>query len=103
MPEYRTPEEEQASAEHDARIRKVLDRAIGDGVSCRLAMRMGEPPEVVERWVNTLWNGLRESLSDDRPDVAGLKQEDRLAAIVMLLRDRMDEEARAILQEVADA
>lgn len=101
--DYRTPEEQQATTEHDARVRQVLDQALADGVSCRMAILLGEPPEVVEHWVNAIWNGLRVGLSDSQPDRAGLIQEDRLCAIVLLLEDRMDEHARAILAEVADA
>lgn len=98
--DYRTPDEQQATADHNAHVQKVLDQALSDGVSCRLAILMGAPAEVVEHWTDAIWDGLREGLSDDRPDRAGLVQEDRLCAIVLLLEDRMDEQAQAILAEV---
>ncbi len=96
-PEYRTPEEEQAQAEHDARVRAVLDKAVHDGASLKVAMILGESPEVVERWVCTLWDGLRDALSDDRPNLGSLRLEDRLTAIVLLLDDRVTAEAIDIL------
>jgi len=98
MTEYRTPDEDRAQKEHDARVKAVLDKAVHDGASCKVAMTLGEPPEVVERWVNTIWDGLRDALSDDRPDLAGsLRQEDRLTAITLLLDERMTAEHDAIL------
>lgn len=50
-------------------------------------------PDVVERWTNRLWDGLRDNLLDDRPDEAGIRVDDRLAAIVLLLEQRMSDEA----------
>jgi hypothetical protein len=105
MAEYRTPEEEQAQGQHDARVRAVLDKAVHDGASCMVAMTLGESPEVVERWIDAIWDGLREALSDDRPSLAGgsLRQEDRLAAIVLLLDERMTAEATAVLAGLRNA
>lgn len=100
--DYRTPDEQQATAEHDARVRRVLDQAVSDGVSCRLAILLGEPAEVVEHWTNAIWDGLRDGLSDDPGDHPSLIQEDRLCAIVLLLEGRMEEQARAILAAVAE-
>jgi len=99
MTEYRTPEEDRAQQEHDARVRAVLDKAVRDAAFCKVAITLGESPEVVERWVNILWDGLRDALSDDRPNIAGgrLRQEDRLAAIVLLLDERVTAEATTIL------
>lgn len=102
MTEYRRPDEEQAQTEHDAQVRQVLERAVHDGASLLVAMDLGEPTDVVECWVNALWNGLRDNLSDDRPDRAGLKTEDRLLAIAILLQDRMQAEADAVLRAVRD-
>jgi hypothetical protein len=98
--DYRTPEEERAQEEHEARIRAVLDRAVIDGGSLLAAMQLGEPAEVVEMWTNRLWNGLRDNLSDDRPGTETLLQEDRLAAIVLLLTDRIYAESESILRQV---
>lgn len=99
-PEYRTPEELQAQEQQHARVRAVLDRAVHDGASFKLAAMFGEPPEVAERWVNTLWDGLRDNLSDDRPDMAGLRQEDRLTAIALLLDERINAEVDSVLRSV---
>jgi hypothetical protein len=102
MTKYRRPEEDQAQDEHEAELRAVLDQAVHDGASLVVSMTLGEPPEVVERWVNAFWNGLRDNLSDDRPARAGLKQEDRLGAIALLLKHRVQEEVDAVLGSVRD-
>jgi hypothetical protein len=102
MNPYRRPDEWQSQHDHDARIRAVLDQAVADGASLLAAMDLGEEATVVERWVNALWNGLRDGLSDERQEVAGLLQEDRLAAIAMLLHDRMNAEAAELLDAVED-
>lgn len=78
MPEYRTPEEDRAQAAEDARIRAVLEDAVLDGASCLAAMALDEPADVVERWVDAVWDQLR----------AALTPEDRLRAIVLLLDER---------------
>jgi hypothetical protein len=102
MAEYRRPEEEQAQDEHGAEVREVLERAVHDGASLIVAMDLDEPSDVVDGWVDALWNGLRDNLSDERPARAGLRTEDRLAAIVMLLQDRMQAEADTILRSVRE-
>lgn len=99
---YRRPDEELAQSQHEAEVREVLDQAVHDGASCLTAMLLGEPVEVVNRWSDAVWNGLRDNLSDDRPGRAGLKMEDRLTAIVMLLQDRMRAEAASVLAAVKD-
>lgn len=103
MAKYRTPDEDRLQEEAEARIRDVLDQVVHNGASCKVAMILGEAPEVVERWVDALYDGLRASLSDDRPDQLGLRQEDRLAAIVLLLEERMTAEADAILRGMREA
>lgn len=100
MSEYRTPDEDRASAEQDARIQAAFNQAVTDGGSLMAAITLGEPAEVVEMWTNRLWNGLRDNLSDDRPPVGSLMQEDRLAAIVLLLTDRIHAESESILRQV---
>jgi hypothetical protein len=101
MPDYRTPEEEQAQQAHEKRVRAVLDRAVTDGISCSVAMTLGEPQQTVEMWTNRLWNGLRDGLCDQHPathyDGWEVPVEDRLAAIVLLLQDRIDKGATQIL------
>jgi hypothetical protein len=97
---YRRPDEEQAQSQHEAEVREVLDQAVHDGASCMTAMLLGEPADVVNRWSDAVWDGLRDNLSDDRPSRAGQKIEDRLTAIVMLLTDRMRAEAAEILAGV---
>jgi hypothetical protein len=54
----------------------------------------------VERWSDAVWDGLRANLTDDRPSRAGLKIDDRLTAIVLLLQDRMRAEAASVLAAV---
>lgn len=100
--DYRTPDEEHATAEHDARVQAVLDQAVHDGVSLRMAVILGEPAQVVEQWIDRLWDGLREGLSEEPGDHPTLIQEDRLRAIVLLLQDRMEAGARALLAEVTE-
>jgi hypothetical protein len=98
MNDYRTPEQRQAGAEQDARVRKVLDQAVRDGASCMVAIRLGEPRKVVERWNDASWNGLRDGLRDDATTHLSLRLgEDRLHAIVMLLGERMRAEADKLL------
>jgi hypothetical protein len=97
---YRTPEEDQHSAIHRARVQLVLDQAIKDGGSLLAAMDLGEPQEVVELWTDRLWGGLRDQLSDNRPGTKVgklMSDEDRLAAIVILLEAAMEEERNRIL------
>jgi hypothetical protein len=101
--EYRTPEEDQAQAAQKIRVRLVLDQAVQDGVSCKVAMLLGEPADVVEQWTNAIWNTLRDGLSDANPERGTLMIEDRLAAIVLLLEDRMEREANAVIRSVRDA
>ncbi len=100
MTEYRTPEQEQATREQDARIQAVLDQAVRDGGSLMAAIDLGEPQDVIELWTARLWDGLRSALSDDRPPIAGLRQDDRLTAIVLLLTDRITEEAASIIRQI---
>jgi hypothetical protein len=94
--ELRTPEENRHADEQDARIRAVLDQAVHDGASRKTAISLGEPAAVVETWVNALWNGLRDGLSDDHKHPT-LRVEDRLTAIVMLLEDRINAESGQLL------
>lgn len=100
MTEYRSPEQHRASLEQDARIQAAFKQAITDGGSLMAAIQLGEPADVVEMWIDRLYDGLRANLSDDRPPVADLLQEDRLAAIVLLLTDRIAAESRSILRQI---
>lgn len=102
MPEYRTPREVQAQTEHEAWIQSVLDQVVHDGASLKAAILLGEPADVVEHWIDILWDGLRGSLSDDHPDHDTMRREDRLHAIVLLLNQRMSDEADAILRGLRD-
>jgi hypothetical protein len=99
--DYRKPGEQRASDRQDARIRKVLDQAVHDGASCKAAMMLGESPDVVEQWVNKIWNGLRDGLAgeSEHPE---LRAEDTLAAIIGLLEERMSAEAQALIDPVED-
>jgi hypothetical protein len=69
--EYRTPEEDQAQAAQEVRVRMVLDQVIQNGVSCKVAMLLGEPADVVEQWTNAIWNTLRDGLFRRQPANAG--------------------------------
>lgn len=87
MPEYRTSEEDRAQLEREVQIRVVLDQAVTDGASLLAAMELAEAPDVVEMWIDRLWDGLRDSLDDEA----------RLEAIVLLLRDRIGAAGRQLL------
>lgn len=105
MSAYRTPDENLAQAAHRARIRLVLDRVIHDGAMCMVAMKIDESQDTVERWADAVWGVLRDELIDDRPDEAygtgrSLRVDDRLAAIVMLLEEPMQAEARRTLVDL---
>jgi hypothetical protein len=96
--EYRTPEEQWACEERDAHVTAVLEQAVHDGASCVVAIALGEPRDVVERWVDAFWDGLRDGLRDDETDHPSLRMgEDRLIAISILLADRMQAEADKLL------
>lgn len=101
MPEYRTPDEEQAQAAHEQRVQAVIEQAVADGVSCSIAITLGEPADVVELWTDRFWDGLRDRLSDDHPVPPGsnlMADEDRLTAVALLLRERIQAEAAQILR-----
>lgn len=93
MPEYRTPDEDRTQDATVARIRVVLDQAVLDGASCMVAMALGEPADVAERWIDATWNGLR----------AGLAGDDPLQAILLLLDERMRCAAVDILRPIEEA
>src|SRR4051812_40769188 len=99
MSEYRDPDEDVAQAAHEQRVQAVLDEAVRHGAMLQAAIVLGEPPDVVELWIDKFWNGLRDNLSDNRPDYGPrrLRQEDRLAAIKLLLVDRIAVAAEEIL------
>lgn len=101
MHEYRTPDERAETDAHNDRVRAVLNQAVRDGASLRIAIRLREPQEVVDYWIDRLWDGLRDNLSDDHP-AAMQRMEDRLSAIVLLLTDQIDEVADAALGELRD-
>lgn len=97
--ELRTPEENRFVDEQDARVRAVLDKAVHDGASYKLALHLGEPVDVVEWWVDAFWDGLRDALCDD-VEHPTLRTEDRLTAIALLLDERMTAEWRRIVDGV---
>ena len=90
MSDYRTPEEDREQVEQEARVRAALDQTVRDAAMLMVAMELGEPFDVVELWVDRTWDGLRDALDP----------EDRLTAILLLLNDRIDAEADAILRSV---
>lgn len=104
MPEYRTSAEWDAQTKQENRVRAVLDQAVRDGGSMLAAMALGEPQDVVELWVDRLWNGLRDNLSDHRPapnpELRDRPDEDRLCAIALLLTERMNAESDPLLREI---
>jgi vacuolar-type H+-ATPase subunit E/Vma4 len=93
MPEYRTPEEEAETAIRRARIQLAIDKAMQNAAAVLTAMTLEEPPQVVDLWVDKLWNDLRNRLSD----------EERLTAIVMLIQSAARDQAKAALKGLADA
>lgn len=101
MTEYRTSAEEQAQDAQDVHVRLVLDRAVQDAVSCNVAMMLGEPPEVVDRWVDTVWDNARCGLVDGY-QAAGLRMDDRLRAVFMLLQPQIDAEVNRIMDSIGD-
>jgi hypothetical protein len=102
--DYRSPEEDALQSEQRARIEASLDRAVQHGASCIIAIELGEDPAVVETWIDNVWNTLRGELLDDQPDVhhadLSIRVDDRLAAIIMLLEPRMNEQARQLLADI---
>lgn len=107
MAEYRTPEEDRALEEQATRIGRVLAEAVTDGASVLVAMTLGEPQGVIELWVDRLYDGLRDGLVDGLPQIEDCPllrpQEDRLAAIVLLLDGRIRTAAERVLCGVDDA
>lgn len=77
--DYMSPEQAARDAADRFEVRQILDQAAADGVSLVAAMQFGEPAEVVDMWVDRLWDGLRDNLDEER----------RLLALVMLLEPRM--------------
>lgn len=100
MSEYRTPDEDLVKARHEARVTTVLETAVHNAAMLKAAIAMAEPAEVVELWVDRFWNELRDNLSDERPDDGGMRIEDRLCAISLLLADRIAEAADDIMRTI---
>jgi hypothetical protein len=92
VPDYRTPEEWQRHDERRARVQVVIDAFVQDAASLRVAMRLGEPAEVVEAWVDRVWDVLRDNLDGEQ----------RLLAIVMLLEPVFEAECDSILRELRE-
>ena len=90
MGDYRTPDEQLVAAAHRARVQLVLDQALTDGTSLMVAIELDEPADVVERWIDRFWDGLRDQLTD----------EDRLVAIEILLYRRICKERDRVLAGV---
>lgn len=101
MSAYRTPDEDRAQTEHESRVQAVLDQATKDGTMLYAAMLLGEDQDVVEKWTDRLWDGLRDGLSDfHEPEIidgSRHDQEDRLTAIVMLLTPRISVAANLVV------
>lgn len=101
MSEHRTPDE---TTQRDDRIKAVLDQAVKDGGSLMAAVDLGESDEVIDMWVNRLYDGLRERLIDDVDDDQAaennLRGDERLRAIVLLLTDRINAECASIIRQI---
>jgi hypothetical protein len=93
--EHRTPEE---TDERDARIKAVLDQAVKDGGSLMAAIDLGEPVDVVNLWLDRLYDGLRKNLVDENDD--DICPDERLRAIVLLLTERIAAESTSILRQI---
>jgi hypothetical protein len=99
---YRTEAEIQASTAQEARVSAVLAQAVQDAVSGVLAVRLGESQAVVEHWVDAAWEGLRNGLPANNSSHPALCVDDRLAAVMLLLGDRINagvELAMSVFQE----
>jgi hypothetical protein len=84
--------ERTAQEDHDERRERsmvVVERAINDLASWKVAAATGLNDEVCEQWVNAVWDGLRDNLDP----------EDRLFAILGLINDTAQARARALLRE----
>lgn len=93
MSEYRTPREEAETAALDALINEVLDEAT---VNCAIllnAIDAQERAEIVELWIDTLYDELR----------AALDEEQRIRAIVLLLEDAAEARALELRLPLPDA
>jgi hypothetical protein len=88
--DYRSEREMAKSEEIDAYCTQVMAEAVDAGGHLIAAMRLDEPQDVIELWTDKVWNGLRDRLDG----------EERLHAIVILLGERMDEEARRVAGSV---
>jgi hypothetical protein len=101
---YYTPDEQGAVDIHRMRVRAVIAEARENATGIFMAMMLGEEHDVVSAWVDRLWNGLRDNLSDEVPEGhvdAGVRDyEDRLMAIVLLIEDAAYGDARRIIEEV---
>jgi hypothetical protein len=88
----RTPDERALDAVEEARVSSVLDQTVEDYASWRIAEADDLDPEVCERWINAVWDGLRDNLDD----------QERLHAIVILLRDRSVRRAAEVRGSLSD-
>lgn len=86
----RTPAEQEANADLDTYVAGVLDLAVADYASWLAADHLDEPPEVCERWIDTLWDNLRTRLGGEQ----------RLRAILLLLESRAVVQADRLLAAV---
>lgn len=90
MATERTPEENRDNEADRRRVEAVIRQARTDLVSWQVAEQLDEPAEVCERWVNRIWDGLRD----------GLSPEDRVLAIVSLIEVSASEEADRLVRAV---
>jgi hypothetical protein len=93
MPEYRTPEEDREQDEQVARVRAAFADTVRDAAFLKAAMVLAEDQDVVELWVDRVWDNLRAALSD----------EDRLAAILLLLDDQINAEFCVVMHGMREA
>lgn len=85
---YGTPEQQAAYERQREDVSAALDEAVHNGAFLLTAMDLNEDPAVVERWIDTVWNNLRDRLDE----------EDRLVAVVMLLEPQIEQAAQRLKQ-----
>lgn len=89
----RTPEEQQRTAVRDTRIQKATEHAVETAAMYFVASVYGESTEVRERWLDRVYDHLRDALPRD----------DLIRAIVLLIEDSARERALELLAMVAEA
>jgi hypothetical protein len=92
-PRGRTPEEQQRTAVRDARIQAATEHAVETAAMYFVATAYGESTKVRERWLDRVYDHLRDALPP----------EDLIRAIILLVEDSARDRARELLAMVAES